>query len=477
MSSAQARDDRYMVTGLTTTSLQTETTYSPAATAQSYTNQQSYTPSGTPTPQQMGSAVAAGQAYSSPYSNQPVYPGGSASSIPSVPDPASGTQPSPHSTHLTYPTSAGQPAYPTSATQVAYPTSATQSAYPVSTQPSTSNTYQSGPSSSYAPGIQLSYQTGTTPATNDLQSYSSEAHSYYPGGTSMTGTGAYQAYSTGTAGANASQLYQTGSETSITDPNAGAVGYGAYSNYYPQGYTQYPASSSQPQVQEQPTPVVQSKTKESNIDLLSGLDFTISQAPLIPQQNIPKIEASEIKPPVTSENKASVTKIVPSKEEKPAPEIKRLTAKILPSKQLNNNDVKNLFKQEIEKYEKYVETLTNKTLSGPTNLDIKWKEIQDKQDAEGQRRIISVARCYPMKNRFPDILPYDYSRVELYGTKDDYINASYIYVSTHLLFISQKQRFLFLLGCLSLRTFIHSDSDTDTINLRRFLDDDKRTTG
>ena len=31
-----------------------------------------------------------------------------------------------------------------------------------------------------------------------------------------------------------------------------------------------------------------------------------------------------------------------------------------------------------------------------------------------------------MKNRFPDILPYDHSRIELPSTKDDYINASYI---------------------------------------------------
>jgi protein tyrosine phosphatase len=37
-----------------------------------------------------------------------------------------------------------------------------------------------------------------------------------------------------------------------------------------------------------------------------------------------------------------------------------------------------------------------------------------------------------MKNRFPDILPYDHSRIELPSTKDDYINASYIKNLTHL---------------------------------------------
>lgn len=429
MSSAQAVDDKYMATGLTTTSLQAQTTYSTAVTTQSYMNQQSYAPSGTPT-QQMGSVATLDQTYSPPYLNQQIYPSGSVSSIPSVSEHASGTQPtySASATQLTYPTSAGQSTYPTSATQQAYPASATQPTYPISMQPSNSDSYQSNFTSAYAADTQLSYQTGTTPSTHNLQSYSSDAQqSYYPGGTSMTGTGAYQGYSTGTAGANTSHLYQTGGSASITDQNAGAVGYGNYSNYYPQGYT---ASGTQPPTQQQVTPVAAPKTKESNIDLLSGLDFTINQAPLIPQQNVaPKTEASEVIPTTTSESKTNAAKATPPKEEKPTSEIKRLSVKILPSKQLNNSDVKNLFKQEIEKYEKYVETLTNKTLSGPTNLDIKWKEIQDKQDAEGQKRIISVARCYPMKNRFPDILPYDFSRVELYGTKDDYINASYIYVS------------------------------------------------
>jgi Protein tyrosine phosphatase len=48
------------------------------------------------------------------------------------------------------------------------------------------------------------------------------------------------------------------------------------------------------------------------------------------------------------------------------------------------------------------------------------------QAKDSVQQSISVARCYPMKNRSPDILPYDSSRVELPSTKDDYINASYI---------------------------------------------------
>ncbi len=62
-------------------------------------------------------------------------------------------------------------------------------------------------------------------------------------------------------------------------------------------------------------------------------------------------------------------------------------------------------------------------------LDALWKEVNEKAEAADARfgsSTISVARCYPMKNRFPDVLPYDSTRVELPTTKDDYINASHV---------------------------------------------------
>uniref|UniRef100_A0A8C9MQB3 Protein tyrosine phosphatase non-receptor type 23 n=1 Tax=Serinus canaria TaxID=9135 RepID=A0A8C9MQB3_SERCA len=40
------------------------------------------------------------------------------------------------------------------------------------------------------------------------------------------------------------------------------------------------------------------------------------------------------------------------------------------------------------------------------------------------RRSIAIARCYSMKNRHQDIMPYDRNRVVLLSGKDDYINAS-----------------------------------------------------
>uniref|UniRef100_A0A8C7A1J7 protein-tyrosine-phosphatase n=1 Tax=Nothoprocta perdicaria TaxID=30464 RepID=A0A8C7A1J7_NOTPE len=37
---------------------------------------------------------------------------------------------------------------------------------------------------------------------------------------------------------------------------------------------------------------------------------------------------------------------------------------------------------------------------------------------------IAIARCYSMKNRHQDVMPYDRNRVLLRSGKDDYINAS-----------------------------------------------------
>ncbi|GFT54198.1 tyrosine-protein phosphatase non-receptor type 23 [Nephila pilipes] len=88
--------------------------------------------------------------------------------------------------------------------------------------------------------------------------------------------------------------------------------------------------------------------------------------------------------------------------------------------------VRSKFVAEVEKYEKFVEGLVRKSLNGTTPLDQKWKEFIDTQDKESRKLSISVARCYPLKNRFPDVMPYDSNRVQLSSAKDDYINASYL---------------------------------------------------
>lgn len=207
----------------------------------------------------------------------------------------------------------------------------------------------------------------------------------------------------------------------------------------------------------------------SNIDLLAGLDFSLNQKPLVPQQpanvspkkeqnvqqnGVPKQADSSLQQADGSnfspKKETSVTKLqtqissmvheTSGGGEKPAPVLPtiqvpvqnevsaedRQTSKTLEKDPFADPEVLNQFVLEVEKYEKFVEGLTTKTLNGPTPLDMKWKELLELQEKDAHKRSISVARCYPMKNRFPDILPYDHSRVELPSTKDDYINASFV---------------------------------------------------
>ncbi|GAB6024218.1 hypothetical protein CHUAL_008917 [Chamberlinius hualienensis] len=84
------------------------------------------------------------------------------------------------------------------------------------------------------------------------------------------------------------------------------------------------------------------------------------------------------------------------------------------------------FVSEVERFQKAVEGLTKQSLNGLTPLEQKWKELLDLQDKESKKLSISVARCYSMKNRVPDIMPYDSNRVLLTSSHDDYINASHL---------------------------------------------------
>ncbi|XP_015263204.1 PREDICTED: LOW QUALITY PROTEIN: tyrosine-protein phosphatase non-receptor type 23, partial [Gekko japonicus] len=61
---------------------------------------------------------------------------------------------------------------------------------------------------------------------------------------------------------------------------------------------------------------------------------------------------------------------------------------------------------------------------GVSELDAVWKELQDAQEKDARQLSIAIARCYSMKNRHQDIMPYDKNRIVLQSGKDDYINAS-----------------------------------------------------
>ncbi|XP_066485009.1 tyrosine-protein phosphatase non-receptor type 23 [Tiliqua scincoides] len=61
-----------------------------------------------------------------------------------------------------------------------------------------------------------------------------------------------------------------------------------------------------------------------------------------------------------------------------------------------------------------------------SELESLWKALQDAQEKDARQLSIAIARCYSMKNRHQDIMPYDRNRIILQSGKDDYINASWI---------------------------------------------------
>lgn len=173
----------------------------------------------------------------------------------------------------------------------------------------------------------------------------------------------------------------------------------------------------------------------SNVDLLAGLDFSVNQAPLVPQQPLTaavskkdddhaKSVNSNIKqitstpsgintptPVVVTENadlpsevsasesdatvatlpqsnglqteKDSNQEILVSKLTLPKDDTNqgegKLTPKAFGKDPYTDPDALNQFVQEVGKYEKFVDGLTTKTLNGPTPLDMKWKELLELQ--------------------------------------------------------------------------------------------------
>ena len=73
----------------------------------------------------------------------------------------------------------------------------------------------------------------------------------------------------------------------------------------------------------------------------------------------------------------------------------------------------------------HVNSLSKKTLSTTTIIEKEWKELQDYQEKQTAGMMISVARCYPNKNIYQDLLPFDQTQVVLQSRKSDgYINAN-----------------------------------------------------
>ncbi|KAM6087150.1 LOW QUALITY PROTEIN: tyrosine-protein phosphatase non-receptor type 23 [Chlamydotis macqueenii] len=79
---------------------------------------------------------------------------------------------------------------------------------------------------------------------------------------------------------------------------------------------------------------------------------------------------------------------------------------------------------QLERFRELVERLERPGPGGAAELDVVWKDLQDAQERDARQLSIAIARCYSMKNRHQDIMPYDRNRVVLRSGKDDYINAS-----------------------------------------------------
>uniref|UniRef100_A0A6Q2ZJL6 Tyrosine-protein phosphatase non-receptor type 23 n=1 Tax=Esox lucius TaxID=8010 RepID=A0A6Q2ZJL6_ESOLU len=83
---------------------------------------------------------------------------------------------------------------------------------------------------------------------------------------------------------------------------------------------------------------------------------------------------------------------------------------------------------ELERFRLAVEALERPSMveGSLSALDACWKELQEGQERDARPLSIAIARCYTMKNRHQDVMPYDCNRVLLRSGKDDYINASFV---------------------------------------------------
>ena len=79
------------------------------------------------------------------------------------------------------------------------------------------------------------------------------------------------------------------------------------------------------------------------------------------------------------------------------------------------------------------ESILNQLLADMKNLEEKinqkvqfdsmWREMNQIVE-KAEKKTISIARCYPMKNRVPDVLPFDNSRFDIFIFLKDF--ATYI---------------------------------------------------
>lgn len=135
------------------------------------------------------------------------------------------------------------------------------------------------------------------------------------------------------------------------------------------------------------------KSEKSNVDLLSDLDITINHAPLVPEvrplqksqtqeEPVTKSDSDDVGTEKTNQNEQINAPVISSEDKVENENLQIVWDTWYNDVQPKNDPLGNpialqKFISEVEKYEKFVDSLLVKTLSGATNLDIKWKEVQE----------------------------------------------------------------------------------------------------
>ncbi|XP_076168588.1 tyrosine-protein phosphatase non-receptor type protein myopic isoform X2 [Ptiloglossa arizonensis] len=214
-------------------------------------------------------------------------------------------------------------------------------------------------------------------------------------------------------------------------------------NNYNQTYMQAVNNGTNTTTSSNPIKSTTKPAEKSNVDLLSDLDITINHAPLVPEvRPLNKTQTQE-------ESESKGTGNEDDREKEYENEQTNVQSAIAEDKVENEhlqivwdtwyNDVQpkkdplgdpvalQKFISEVEKYEKFVDSLLIKTLSGATNLDIKWKEVQEFEERESGKQSCTVALAHSSENRATECIPYDTTRVQISSTDiPNYINASHI---------------------------------------------------
>ncbi|XP_076632683.1 tyrosine-protein phosphatase non-receptor type protein myopic isoform X1 [Colletes latitarsis] len=215
-----------------------------------------------------------------------------------------------------------------------------------------------------------------------------------------------------------------------------------YTNYN-QTYMQAVNNGTNTTTSANPMKSTSKSSEKSNVDLLSDLDITINHAPLVPEvrplnktqtQEEPETKDTTDEDNTEKENENEKTSVQSTTtEDKVENEHLQIVwdtwyNDVQPKKDpLGDPAALQKFISEVEKYEKFVDSLLIKTLSGATNLDIKWKEVQEFEERESGKQSCTVALAHSSENRVTECIPYDTTRVQISSTDvPNYINASHI---------------------------------------------------